>query len=196
MKLAYVARLGLKEFRAIKFINKLTEHYDLVILGGDGTPNPEHLTRDKVLIVSGDEDDILITKKAREYEILMDGRIYDFKGLKIAGIGGLQSHQDIKRILSEDSKIDILVSHYPPYGCLDTVRVGQRDVNIGIMELNDVLSKVSLLVLFTHVEVLGGVYLKGNIIMLGLNGGIGRYIEVTDKEGLNIGFNSLNLFSH
>ena len=84
MKLAFVARLGLKELQTIRFINHLSEYYDLIILGGDGTPDPEYLVRNKVLIVSGDEDDILITKKAREYNMLLDGRIREFKGLKLS----------------------------------------------------------------------------------------------------------------
>jgi len=197
MKLAFVARLGPKELQTIRFINYLSEYYDLIILGGDGTPDPEYLVRNKVLIVSGDEDDILITKKAREYNMLIDGRIWEFKGLKIAGVGGLQPHQDIRRIIREESGINILISHYPPHGCLDRVLISHKEVNMGIIDLNKLLAgSVSLLMLFTHANVLGGLCLRNNVVMLGFEGGIGRYVEVFINGVLSIGFKYLDLPSH
>jgi len=197
MRLAFVARLGLKELQTIRFINQLSEYYDLIILGGDGTPDPEYLVRNKVLIVSGDEDDILITKKAREYNMLIDGRICEFKGLKIAGVGGLQPHQDIRRIIREGSNINILISHYPPHGCLDKVLIGRKEAHMGIIDLNKLLAdNVRLLMLFTHTNVLGGLCLRNNVVMIGFEGGIGRYAEVFINGILSIGFKYSDLPSH
>ncbi len=203
LKIAFIARLGLRESRALKLIGKLLDmEYDLILLGGDGTPDPNFIVRlyksnnaHSVLIVSGDEDDILITKRARDLGILLDGRMVTIKGITVAGISGLQPHQDINRLAAEGSqgkKVNILVTHFPPYSCLNEVKIKDKVVSIGLRNISKLINTyVKDIILFTHTTVNGACFMN-NRIYIGLKGGLGEFVSLTLSDGklYSFGFRS------
>lgn len=97
---------------------------DAVLLCGDvsvGESVISELSRYNVLAISGDEDDIYVAKLIRKYGILIDGRVVEISGLRVAGIGAMNTSLDCMTLSSASGKVDILLTHYPPYGCLDSV---------------------------------------------------------------------------
>ena len=89
----------------------------------------------------------------------------------------------------KDEYIDILVSHYPPYGILDEVRVLSKEIHIGIVELNNLISRVKLFTVFTHV-VVNGVKSLNNTLSIGFVGGMGKSLTISiHNRDFSIGFN-------
>lgn len=95
---------------------------DLLLLGGDVAISEDfikELSSIDILMVSGDEDDIHTIRLAKKYNVLLDGKITEVGGVKIGGIGAINTPLDYSTIMSSSEKIDVLLTHFPPYRCLD-----------------------------------------------------------------------------
>jgi len=94
-------------------------------------PNPYFL--------SGAEDDIRITKQARKLNALLDGNIIKLNNVVVAGVGGIEPHQNMERVLKLmragmlSGRIDVTLSYHPPRGCGDIIR--SLNVRRGLDEL-------------------------------------------------------------
>ncbi len=101
-------------------------------------PNPYFL--------SGAEDDIRVTKQARKLNALLDGNVIKLNNIVVAGVGGVDPHQNMERVLKlMDSGalgrgIDVTLSYHPPRGCGDLVRA--LGVRRGLDELRTFIEKV------------------------------------------------------
>lgn len=116
-----------------------------VFIGWPGL-NPSDIIREikhPIYLVTSPSDDIIITKQGRKLGILIDGKIILHDNTLLAGIGGIDPHQNIeliKKDLRNHRKIDILLSYFPPKGCGDMiphfhVREGLTEILQAIHEL-------------------------------------------------------------
>jgi len=96
--------------------------------------------------LSGAEDDIRVTKQARKFNALLDGNVVKLNSIVVAGVGGVDPHQNMERVLKlMDSGalgrgIDVTLSYHPPRGCGDLVRA--LGVRRGLDELRAFIEKV------------------------------------------------------
>lgn len=108
----------------LDYLAKITKYSEVeaLLLCGDVSLNEsflKELSQFNVLMVSGDEDDIHIVKLAKKYNILVDGKVIDMSGIKIGGVGAINTSLDYSALISNREKINVLLTHFPPYGCLD-----------------------------------------------------------------------------
>ncbi len=124
-----------------------------VFLGWPGL-NPSDIVREinhPIYLVTGPRDDIIITKQGRKLGILMDGKIILHDDTSLAGIGGIDPHQNIELLrkgLKDHQRIDILLSYFPPKGCGDIVphfhvRRGLNEILQAIRELKPKITVTS-----------------------------------------------------
>ncbi len=101
-------------------------------------PNPYFL--------SGAEDDIRVTKQARKLNALLDGNVVEINNVVVAGVGGIDPHQNMERVLklvdagTLGKRIDITLSYHPPRGCGDLI--GTLKVRRGLDELRTFIEKI------------------------------------------------------
>ncbi|MFA4946682.1 MAG: metallophosphoesterase [Candidatus Micrarchaeia archaeon] len=107
---------------------------DAILIAGDLTaPGPESFGNDlleslegkKVFAVHGNMDNERVIRLLGERGVSIHGRITKFKGCSIAGIGGANptpfhtpteySEGEITRILAGIGRVDVFVSHFPPF---------------------------------------------------------------------------------
>jgi len=150
MKIIYIVDLHGQDWLLNNIIPELIkENPDLLLIGGDYCSDPETLMRlgMNVLLISGEQDDIYLTKKAKSLNIFLDGRVTQYKSTILAGIGGIEPHQNIRRIISKYmGSIDILITHYPPKNCLDTV---MNTLKGGLIEINALISSMKPKIILT-----------------------------------------------
>ncbi len=118
-----------------------------VLIGwcGFSTHLIKELRKRKYFLVTSPYDDIAVTKEARKYGVLLDGKAVRIKDIIIGGVGGLNPIQDIgrlSRILGSRITLNILVSYYPPYGCGDLVHA--LGVRKGLQELTEIIKEIKL----------------------------------------------------
>ncbi|MEM2208104.1 MAG: hypothetical protein QXG17_05385 [Sulfolobales archaeon] len=97
---------------------------DTLLLCGDVNINESFIkefSHINLLMVSGDEDDIHVIKLAKKYNILLDGKVVEVAGVRIGGVGTINTFLDYTALMSNAGKVDVLLTHFPPYGCLDKV---------------------------------------------------------------------------
>jgi len=102
-------------------------------------PNPYFL--------SGAEDDIRVTKQARKLNALLDGNVVEIGNVVVAGVGGVDPHQNMERVLrllrtrSLGKRVDVTLSYHPPRGCGDFI----KDLRLrkGLDELRDFIKAVN-----------------------------------------------------
>lgn len=95
---------------------------EITLLCGDVNINESFfsdLPNIKVVMISGDDDDVHVIKVARRHNVLIDGKIVEVSGVKIGGIGAVSTSLDSTSLTLAGGNVDILMTHYPPYGCLD-----------------------------------------------------------------------------
>ena len=101
-------------------------------------PNPYFL--------SGAEDDIRVTKQARKLNALLDGNVVEINNVVVAGVGGIDPHQNMERVLKliaagvPSKRIDITLSYHPPRGCGDLIET--LKVRRGLDELRTFIEKI------------------------------------------------------
>ncbi len=138
-------------------IEKYGRDTDLIAITGDICCNGR-LVRTlkraalKVKAVTGNMDDLHIARILRDNNWLLDGRIevYSDNGTAIAGIGGLQPLQDLKRVAADLSRVTynrlLILSHYPAHGFLDITYSG---VHAGLYELREFIEEFKPII-FMH----------------------------------------------
>ncbi|MCD6340471.1 MAG: hypothetical protein J7L51_00780 [Desulfurococcales archaeon] len=151
IKIGYITDLNQKEELGRALLVNLINTYrvDTILIGGDCNLDPQNLPlKDKVkyYILSGDKDDIYITKTSRKLGNLLDGSIVYLGNIAIAGISGLDCYQSIIKLskaLSQSGnkvRINILVTHHPPKGCLD--RIEALNIRAGLSSVRDLINKL------------------------------------------------------
>ena len=127
----------------LRKISSIVDSYDLVIVSGDleCIDVVEYLASiaKRVLAITGNMDNYIVREKLREKDLLLDSRVVDVEGLKIAGISGLDVGGSLEELRSKYSgDLDILVTHQPPYGALDRtfigIRAGSREIRKYVLE--------------------------------------------------------------
>ncbi len=157
---------------------------DLTIIAGDINVDLKHLSNSvtgKLITVSGDKDDIIITKQGKGLSVLIDGSLIECLGLRLAGVGGISIHQNLRRLTNvlnaNRTKLDVLVTHFPPIYCLDFSR--ELGVYLGLREIREfversspklvisgyVISRGMCAVGATHV-VIPGVLARGEVVVM------------------------------
>lgn len=97
---------------------------EVVMLCGDVNISESFLnalSNSRVVMISGDDDDVHIIKVARKYNALIDGKIVEISGMKIGGVGAVSTSLNSTSLILAGGNVDILMTHYPPYGCLDRI---------------------------------------------------------------------------
>ncbi len=188
MRIIYVARLYPIEYLTIRFLSKLVGKLggDLMVLGGDYTPDPSVLSRllrgREVIVVPGDEDDVAITKISRDLGILCSGNIREFRELSIACIGGIDFMQDLKKVTKELSNTKVtnllIITHYPPINQL-SIGLKYRLLNAGVKELLTMCSS-ALATLCTHVSSNFVKLLNSDSLIIGLSGSYNGWCIIID----------------
>ncbi len=151
IKIGYITDLNQKEELGRALLVSLIKVYrvDAILVGGDCNLDPQNLPlKDKVkyFVLSGDKDDIYITKISRKLGNLLDGNIIYLGNIAIAGISGLDYYQSIIKLskaLSQSGnkvRVNILVTHHPPKGCLD--RIDALNIRSGLSSVRDLIIKL------------------------------------------------------
>ncbi len=143
---------------------------EVIIIGGDINIDLKDVilfNHYRLLLIPGECDDVYITKYARELNILSDGVVVDVDGIKIGCVGGLTTHQSIRRLykyINTIGGLDLLVTHFPPKGCLDSVL---NNLHSGLREVRDLILRYSVKYVFTgHHHDNIGVCVLGNSIVI------------------------------
>ncbi len=171
---------------------------EAIIIGGDiniDLKNVMQLKSHKLILIPGECDDIYITKCARELNILSDGVVVDVDGIRIGCVGGLAAHQSIRRLYKHINAVggfDILVTHFPPKGCLDNVL---NNFHSGLKEVRDLVLKYSVKYVFTgHYHDNIGVCILGTSVVINpgpLSLGYYLMVEYIPSKPLNYTFMKL-----
>jgi len=166
------------------------EVYDLVVATGDFecVDTAEALiarAKSPIVAISGNMDDPSIARVLRDAGALLDGRIAEVKGLRVAGVGGLDTAGSLSALrskLGDNTRVDILLSHHPPRGVLDRTFIGIR---IGLKEILELVNELKPDVhLFGHVHESRGAERRGETLFV--NAGPlkrGYYAVLERKEG-------------
>ncbi|MBI2106933.1 metallophosphoesterase [Candidatus Woesearchaeota archaeon] len=90
----------------------------LLVLGNAEMSNREieKLNKDFEFKLRSQENEI---KKFKNIKVI-NKKIINFKGLKIAGLSFFRKEKSVKKFLSKAKNLDILLIHNPPYKILDT----------------------------------------------------------------------------
>jgi len=118
---------------------------DLLALCGDvnvGRSSLKRLSRFKLVLVTGESDDIYYVKLAKELNALVDGRVVEVSGIRVGGVGAVNPAYDAHTLVSRSGggNLDIVISYFPPSRCLDIstplyVRTGLKHLNTAIKTL-------------------------------------------------------------
>ncbi|MEN2998962.1 MAG: metallophosphoesterase family protein [Acidilobaceae archaeon] len=144
------------------------ESYDLVIASGDfecvDTAEALKSSRAPVLAVTGNMDGPAVYRKLKALGFLLDGRVANFDGVLVGGLGGVDIPTNAARLereIKEHGKIDVFVSHHPPKGVLDEIYRGKH---IGLEEVRRLVELASpRLHLFGHAHERRGYLVSGNV---------------------------------
>ncbi|RLG81092.1 MAG: hypothetical protein DRO09_02325 [Thermoprotei archaeon] len=143
LQIAFISNSPFKDVEVHELVSYIAARHapTCLITGGDLLIDPAKAVKDvHLLVVSGDMDDVYLTKSARSVNVLLDGRVVNINGFNVAGIGGLEPSQNIRRVVNLVERlkahVDILVTHFPPRGCLDSVN--ELGVRRGLLEVSDV----------------------------------------------------------
>ncbi len=143
-----------------------TEATATIIIGNLGL-DPEEYSKylPNTYFLSGAEDDIRITKQARKLNALLDGNIIELNGITVAGVGGIDPHQNMERILrlvkkeTLSKRVNVTLSYHPPRDCGDLIKTIK--VRRGLDELRVFIRELQPLV-----HVCGGEYLDTCLISI------------------------------
>ncbi|MEM4550104.1 MAG: hypothetical protein QXG82_01550 [Sulfolobales archaeon] len=110
----------------LDYIAKVAKYaeVDTLLLCGDVSVSESFMkefSHTNLLMVSGDEDDIHVIKLAKKHNVLLDGKVVEVAGVKVGGVGTINTFLDYTALMSNVGRIDVLLTHFPPYGCLDRV---------------------------------------------------------------------------
>ncbi|MCD6512013.1 MAG: metallophosphoesterase family protein [Thermoplasmata archaeon] len=154
MKIVCSADFHGRRERYTKFFNAIKElEPELAIIAGDIGNIDESVVPDNatILAVHGNMDGRLKFERIK----MIDGEIFEYGGMKIAGFGGENPEREYltlngERIPIEETEFDIIVSHVPPYRLQDKSFLGWHIGNKWLLELIE--RKKPLYLLCGHVH--------------------------------------------
>lgn len=134
-----------------------SEDYDIVVASGDFECVETagilvEKAKGPAIAVTGNLDNPAVSRLLRSHGVLLDGRVSSVKGLRFAGVGGIDVVGSINMLktLAPASRLDVLVSHHPPKGVLDRTFIG---LHAGLKELWDIIKYFKpRLHLFGHIH--------------------------------------------
>ncbi len=159
----------------LDYVVKVVKHSeaDVVLLCGDVGIN-EKFMRElsslslSILMVSGDDDDIYVIKLARKYNVLIDGGTTEVAGVRVGGVGAINTSLDISSLTSRVERIDVLLTHLPPHGCLD--RQPPLYIPTGLRSLRMLLEVVKPSLVFVGHSARPGLDYCGGALVIGVAG--------------------------
>ena len=120
---------------------------DVLLVVGDAG-NPGHLDGLRawrglagLYYVPGRLDDPFVVERAARVAAVVEGRVADAVGVRVAGVGGREPLMNIARLVSHEGRVDVLASYYPVHGVLDRSRLG---VSSGLWELAELVEKLGV----------------------------------------------------
>jgi Icc-related predicted phosphoesterase len=146
------------------------ESYDLVAATGDfECPEAARVlraSRAPVVAVTGNVDSWRVAEALEELGFLVDGRVVEAAGLRVAGVGGLDPHGDAERVAAAAGRrgVDVLLSHYPPRGVVDETYSGCRGGLEAVRRLAEALRPRLLLCGHIH-EARGAAWLGETLVV-------------------------------
>ncbi len=182
--------VSFKEF--VKVFRKLGA--DLMILGGDLNVDLKSLAelRGRVMIVPGECDDVYITKYAKKLDMLFDGIAVSVNNCRVGFVGSLSVHQSMRKFYERTKgSVDVLITHFPPKGCLDLV---MGKYHGGLKELSSMVLEYKVRYVLTghyHDEV--GTCFLGSAVVI--NPGplmLGNYL-ILNYDGLSADYTFMKL---
>ncbi len=164
MRILHVSDIHCNTEKLVKVLKE--EDYELVAATGDFSCLEAVRALEKatghVLAVTGNCDDPWIADELERRGMSIENKVKDVSNLLFAGVSG-QSVETSVRLLN-DKSFDILLSHYPPKGCVDIAWSG---VHIGLEEVRElVIRKEPILVLSGHVHESRGYCKLGNTLVV------------------------------
>jgi len=124
----------------VNLVSKLEP--DLLALCGDVNVSRsalKRLSRFKLVLVTGESDDIYYVKLAKELKALVDGKVVEVSSIRVGGVGAVNPAYDVQTLVSRSGggNLDILISYFPPIRCLDIstslyIRTGLGHLNTAI----------------------------------------------------------------
>jgi hypothetical protein len=160
------------------------EEYDVLVVSGDleCTSTARLLattSRAPVLAVTGNLDTWRVRDELERLGMLLDGRTARLLGYVFAGVGGLETEEDLDNV--DRTLFHILVSHHPPMGILDKGYYGRG----GLARIRRLIEeKKPLLHMFGHIHEARGVEEQGNTVFVNpgpLRDGYYAVVRITDK---------------
>jgi len=141
LRIGYITDLNGREILGKTLLNTLVSkhHVNIIIIGGDCNMDPTLLPANNEVmyyILSGDRDDIYVTKTSRLLSKLLDGTIAYVGNIALAGISGLDYYQNLNKLrkaLEKNVRINVLVTHHPPRNCLDRIEAIDKRAGIGVL---------------------------------------------------------------
>ncbi len=120
-----------------------------ILLGFPNIPLIEPPAKEtiKIMAVTSILNDIQVTKKGREHSLLLDGEVKKVKEITLAGVGGIDPHQNIEALIKSKEKPEVIVSYFPTKGCGDYIP--QLNVRKGLEELKELINQVNPATLIT-----------------------------------------------
>ncbi len=170
VRIGYITDLNQREKLGHMLLTNLIETFrvEAIIIGGDCNLDPQELPlREKVsyYFLSGDKDDIYITKTSRKLGNLLDGNIIYLSNITFAGVSGLDYYQSIVKLLKTVSqvrgkvKINVLVTHHPPKGCLDYIET--LGIRVGLASVKELIVRLEPSIVLTgHINNRGICYVN------------------------------------
>ncbi len=142
LKILHLSDIHCSTSRLLEVL-KLARDYNLVAVSGDieCIEAVEILAKASIptVAITGNMDSRTVAEELEKRGILLDGRVVEKTGLKIAGIGGLDPRGDLEKLVeSRAERIDILVTHQPPHGTVDRtflgIRAGSREIKNYVLQ--------------------------------------------------------------
>ncbi len=157
----------------LDYVTKVVKHSEVgaVLLCGDVSINEKfvrELSGLNLLAVSGDDDDIYVLKLAKKYNVLIDGKIVEVAGVKVGGVGAVNTSLDLSSLMSRSERVDVLLTHFPPYGCLD--RQPPFYIPTGLRSIRMLLEVVKPSLVFVGHNTRPGVEYCGGVPAIGAAG--------------------------
>lgn len=165
--------------------------YDVVVASGDfecvdtARAFVEHVDAGRAVAVTGNMDSGRVRGVLEAAGVLVEGRTVVVAGLRFAGVGGLQPWADISALKGAGVRVDVLVSHHPPYGVLDESLFGGHGGLRELLELHGLLRP--RLHLFGHIHEARGVTRRDGAVFVNAGPLAQGYYAVVTVDGDDVG---------
>lgn len=175
-----------------------SESYDLVLAAGDfecvDSLGPLEEAPAPVLAVTGNMDHAGVYRRLVELGFSVEGGVREVEGLRVAGVGGLDYRTSMERLKASISGegVDVLLSHHPPKGILDSPF---RGLHAGLKDMLDLVERLRpRLHVFGHIHEARGYVTRHGTTYINPGPALKGYYSVAELgEGGNIRVEMLRL---